>query len=267
VSDEPILKVENVGKTYGSNTNTVHALKGVTAELHMGEVLAIFGPSGSGKTTFLMIAGLVDVPSTGRVLFKEQVIATPSTELGNLRTFRRNHIGFVFQRSNLIPFMTAVENVQVAMQLNGVSNRVANDHAWHLLHQLKVDHRGDAMPQQLSGGEQQRVAIARALANRPALLFADEPTGALDSERGREVMALFRELADTDGVAICVVTHDPRAVNLFDRIIEMADGEIGNEYLRRAGAPIGEQVGVGSLLGPLFDPDSWHIRSGRPQAL
>ena len=123
------------------------------------------------------------------------------------------------------------------------------------------------MPQQLSGGEQQRVAIARALANRPALIFADEPTGALDSMHGREVMALFRELADNDGVAICIVTHDPRAVDLLDRIIEMADGEIGNEYLRRTRSALGEQIDAANLLGPLFNPDSWHVRSRQSQVL
>ena len=260
MSGDPILLVDQVFKVYGSAGNAVRAINGVTAELRTGEVLAIFGPSGSGKTTFLMIAGLIDVPTSGRVMFRGNVIATPSTELNELRTFRRAHIGFVFQRSNLIPFLTAVENVQVAMQLNDVSNKIAADRAWHLLRQLHVDHRGNAMPQQLSGGEQQRVAIARALANKPSLIFADEPTGALDSVRGRQVMALFRELADTEGVAICVVTHDPRSLDVFDRIIEMNDGVIGKEYLRREKEIPSHEIDLHNLFGPLFKIDKWHAR-------
>jgi putative ABC transport system ATP-binding protein len=227
-----LLEVDNVIKLYGSGGSVVRAINGVSIDLRAGEVLAIFGPSGSGKTTFLMIAGLIDVPDSGRVLFRGEIIATPTTELDALRTFRRRHIGFVFQRANLIPFLTAVENVQVAMHLNGIARQEAAERAWFLLQQLHVDHRGHAMPHQLSGGEQQRVAIARALANKPSLIFADEPTGALDSVRGRQVMALFRELADTENVAVCVVTHDPRSVDLFDRIVAMNDGAIGQEYRR-----------------------------------
>ncbi len=232
MSSRALLEVENVVKVYGSAGSVVRAVDGVSVELKAGEVLAIFGPSGSGKTTFLMIAGLIDIPDSGRVLFRGEVIATHATELDDLRTFRRRHIGFVFQRANLIPFLTAVENVQVAMHLNGVARKEAAARAWFLLRQLHVDHRGHAMPHQLSGGEQQRVAIARALANKPSLIFADEPTGALDSVRGRQVMALFRELADTENVAVCIVTHDPRSVDLFDRIIAMSDGTIGREYRR-----------------------------------
>ncbi len=248
MSDWPLLQVDNVVKIFDVAGSAVRAIDGVSVELNAGEVLAIFGPSGSGKTTFLMIAGLIDVPNSGRVLFGGEVIATPATELNDLRTFRREHIGFVFQRANLIPFLTAVENVQVTMYLNGVSRLEAAERAWSLLQQLHVDHRGNAMPHQLSGGEQQRVAIARALANKPSIIFADEPTGALDSVRGRQVMALFRELADSEHVAVCVVTHDPRSVDLFDRIIEMNDGTIGREYRGPCiEQPAGSQAGGADL--------------------
>jgi putative ABC transport system ATP-binding protein len=223
---EPILAVEGAYKTYGAGANEVRALNGVTVQHRAGEVLAILGPSGSGKTTFLMIAGLIDVPTRGRVSYFGKVIASPSTELDQLRKFRQCHIGFVFQRSNLIPFLNALENVQIAMQLSETPRKLAIERARYLLRRLRVDHRAHALPHHLSGGEQQRIAIARALANGPRMIFADEPTGALDSLHGRQVMALFRELADTEGVSVCVVTHDPRSMDLFDRIIEMNDGAV-----------------------------------------
>ena len=260
MSAEAILLVENAYKTYGAGDNEVRAMNGVTVEHRAGEVLAIFGPSGSGKTTFLMVAGLIDVPSSGRVWYRGKVIASPTTELDQLRKFRQKHIGFVFQRSNLIPFLTALENVQVAMQLCDTPRKLALERARYLLSQLSVDHRANALPQQLSGGEQQRVAIARALANRPVLIFADEPTGALDSVYGRQVMALFRELADTEGVALCVVTHDPRSIDLFDRIIEMNDGTIGREYYRQERYVFGDKFDPDNPIGPLFKPENWRER-------
>jgi putative ABC transport system ATP-binding protein len=226
MSADPVLLVEGAYKTYGEGANEVRALNGVTIEHRAGEVLAIFGPSGSGKTTFLMIAGLIDVPSRGKVWFRGQLVASPFTQLDRLRKLRQTNIGFVFQRSNLIPFLTALENVQVAMQLCQMPKKLAEERAWSLLARLRVEHRAHAFPQHLSGGEQQRIAIARALANRPTLILADEPTGALDSVHGRQVMALFRELADTEGVSVCAVTHDPRSIDLFDRVVEMNDGAV-----------------------------------------
>jgi putative ABC transport system ATP-binding protein len=261
MTDEPILLMDNATKIYDAPGSAVRALDSVTAQVRAGQVLAIFGPSGSGKTTFLMIAGLIDVPTQGGVVFHGKTIATPETELNELRAFRRQHIGFVFQRANLIPFLTAVENVQVAMHLNDVPQKEAVPRAWSLLEKLDVGHRGNSLPQQLSGGEQQRVAIARALANKPCLIFADEPTGALDSLRGRQVMELFRELADTERVAVCVVTHDPRSIDLFDRIIEMSDGAIRTEYARlSSGRTFKSEVDPHSLLGPLFKSDNWEAK-------
>jgi putative ABC transport system ATP-binding protein len=257
MSRDAILLVENAWKSYGEGGTKVHALNGVTVEHRPGEVLGIFGPSGSGKTTFLMIAGLIDVPTSGTVLYRNKVIAAPATDLDQLRKFRRKHIGFVFQRSNLIPFLTALENVQVAMQMCDWPRKLAVDRAWSLLTRLGVHHRADALPQQLSGGEQQRVAIARALGNRPTLIFADEPTGALDSVRGRQVMALFRELADTEGVSVCVVTHDPRSIDLFDRIIEMNDGAIAREHHRMDKYVLGNEFDLHNPLGPLFTQENW----------
>ncbi len=258
MSADAILVVEHACKIYDAGANEVRALNGVTVEHRAGEVLAIFGPSGSGKTTFLMIAGLIDVPSAGRVRYHGQVVASPTTELDLLRKFRREHIGFVFQRSNLIPFLTALENVQVAMELCDSPKKAAMERAWHLLARLNVGHRANSFPHQLSGGEQQRVAIARALANKPALIFADEPTGALDSVHGRQVMELFRELADTERVAVCVVTHDPRSIDLFDRIMEMTDGRVVQEHRRSERYKYSGSFNPQHAIGPLFDHENWH---------
>ena len=221
-----ILHAENVTKVYEAGGVPVTAINHVTVSLYPGKVLAIFGPSGSGKTTFLMMAGLIDAPTSGEVLFRGQTISNPKSKLSELSAFRRRHIGFVFQRANLIPFLTAIENVEIALQLNDVPHTSAKERALSLLNLLNVGRRANSFPQQLSGGEQQRVAIARALANRPSLLFADEPTGALDSVHGRQVLSLFREVADQEGVAVCVVTHDTRATEFFDDTVFMNDGAI-----------------------------------------
>jgi putative ABC transport system ATP-binding protein len=142
----------------------------------------------------------------------------------NLRAFRRRHVGFVFPKSNLIPFLSAVENVQIALELNGNSSRAARRTAMQLLEDLGVADRADNLPSMLSGGQQQRVAVARALANEPGIILADEPTAALDSRRGRQVMELFAKVAHEHGAGVIVVTHDQRALDVFDTTYEMEDG-------------------------------------------
>jgi putative ABC transport system ATP-binding protein len=209
--------------------STVYALRNVSISINSGELLGIFGPSGAGKTTLLMIAGLLDTPSSGAVLFKHQVISAPGVELNHLRRFRRQHIGFVFQKPNLIPFLTAIGNVKIALLINDEDKKTATDRAQFLLEKFGIGDRADNLPVELSGGEQQRVAIARALANSPELIFADEPTANLDSSRGRQVMETFRQLADYERVSVCVVTHDTRSNDLFDRRIELCDGTIVNQ--------------------------------------
>jgi putative ABC transport system ATP-binding protein len=226
VSQAPLLSVEQVSKVYKAGGATVHALRNASLAIRVGELIGIFGPSGSGKTTFLMMAGLLDRPTQGVVRFKGEVVSDPERKLDYLRDFRCKHIGFVFQKPNLIPFLNAAANVQVALKISGMTQSDAVVRARFLLEQFGIGERQGHMPIQLSGGEQQRVAVARSLANNPELILADEPTASLDRARGRQVMETFRRLADFGRVSICVVTHDNRHDDLFDRRIEIADGQI-----------------------------------------
>jgi len=224
VSVRPELRLENVSKTYRAGGGDVLALAETSLTLKPGTLTGIIGPSGSGKTTMLMIAGVLEPPSTGRVVYGEQVISHADAELNTLRDFRRRHIGFVFQKANLIPFLNAFDNVRIALEINDVRGRAVTTRVQTLLESLDIAHRVKNFPNQLSGGEQQRVAIARALANNPSVLLADEPTAALDVTRSTQIMNLFRNLADKQGVSICVVTHDHRWISLFDNVLELEDG-------------------------------------------
>jgi putative ABC transport system ATP-binding protein len=230
MSKEILVSVEQVSKTYRAGDTTVHALRKASLAIRAGELVGIFGPSGSGKTTFLMMTGLLDRPTHGIVRFKGQPVSDPQAQLDHLRDFRCKHIGFVFQKPNLIPFLNAAANVQVALKISGMPNSDSATRARFLLEQFGIGERAQHMPAQLSGGEQQRVAVARALANRPELILADEPTASLDRLRGRQVMETFRRLADFEKVSICVVTHDSRHDDLFDRRIEIADGQIVRDF-------------------------------------
>ena len=227
----PILSVVGASKIFQSGETEIVALDDVSLDIFEGEVLGIVGPSGSGKTTLLMIAGLIETPTTGYVRFLGDMQINGGTQLNTLTDMRRQNIGFVFQRANLIPFLSALENVQLAMQLDGAPSSEAHARATELLNELGLMHRAGNLPRQLSGGEQQRVAIARALANRPKIVFADEPTAALDSARGRKVIELFVQMARQQNVAVVVVTHDVRAAALVDRIVEMTDGRISSERM------------------------------------
>jgi putative ABC transport system ATP-binding protein len=224
--------------------STVLALDNVSLALHAGELVGIFGPSGCGKTTLLMVAGWLEAPTSGMVLFDEIPINQLATGETRRRDFRRRNIGFVFQKPNLIPFLTAVDNVALAMIIDGVPAATATRRAMELLDLLDVAHRAANHPASLSGGEQQRVAVARALANNPRLILADEPTAALDSSRGRRAMELLKSIAQSMGTAVAVVTHDTRSADLFDRTLEMEDGRIIAEQDRFAPAIIGEPTDV-----------------------
>ncbi len=222
---EVAARAENVTKTYGSNDRAVHALTGVSLTVRRGEFVAVMGPSGSGKSTLMhMMAGL-DAPTSGRVwLGDTEVTGLSDTDLTVLR---RRRVGFVFQSFNLVPTLTTRENILLPFDLDGrrpsSGERVRID---HLVHALGLTERLDHRPDQLSGGQQQRVAIARALATAPDLVFADEPTGNLDSRSSREVLALLRTAAREFGQSIAMVTHDPIAASRADRVVFVDDGRI-----------------------------------------
>ncbi|MBN1347197.1 MAG: ABC transporter ATP-binding protein [Phycisphaerae bacterium] len=224
MSDDPSIRTEGLTKVYGSGNTEVVALRDVDLSVRRGEVAALLGPSGSGKTTLVTVIGLTNAPTRGRIFIRGQLVMDGARPLTNLTRFRGKHIGYVFQRSNLVPFLTARENVQISMELDGWSRRAAHRRAMELLEELGVADRAGFYPPALSGGQQQRVAIARALANHPSVILADEPTAALDSHRGRQVMELFRTVAHERGAGVLVVTHDHRALDVFDTLHELEDG-------------------------------------------
>ena len=222
----PAVEAQGLTKIYGSGNTEVIAMNDVSLSVARGEVVALLGPSGSGKSTLLTAIGLINPPTSGKVSIGGVAVLDADRALVNLRAFRREHIGFVFQKANLIPFLNALQNVQIALEINGESARDARHRAMELLEYLGVADRARNLPTALSGGQQQRIAVARALANRPNLILADEPTAALDSHRGRQVMELFRQVAHEQGAGVIVVTHDHRALDAFDRTLEMEDGRL-----------------------------------------
>jgi putative ABC transport system ATP-binding protein len=226
MNDTLAIETRSLTKVYGSGNTEVVAMRDATIEVRRGEVMALLGPSGAGKSTFLTAVGLINPPTSGQILIGDVEVLDGPSPLVNLRTFRRKHIGYVFQKSNLIPFLSARENVQVALELNGSTPWAARRRALKLLEELGVADRAEHKPSMLSGGQQQRVAVARALANDPSVILADEPTAALDSHRGRQVMELFRRVAHEHGAGVIVVTHDQRTLEIFDTIYEMEDGTI-----------------------------------------
>jgi putative ABC transport system ATP-binding protein len=222
----PAIEAISVSKIYGHGQTEVIALNDVSLSVARGEVIALLGPSGAGKSTLLTAMALINPPTSGRIVIGGELVMDGEDAKIDLRKFRRQHLGFVFQKANLIPFLTALENVQVAMEINDMPSRDARQRALYLLDHLGIADRANNLPDALSGGQQQRVAVARALANQPSLILADEPTAALDSHRGRQVMELFAQVAHESGAGVIVVTHDTRALDVFDRIIEMEDGRL-----------------------------------------
>ncbi len=224
------LEAHDLTKVYGHGHTEVVALRDASMRVRRGEVVALLGPSGAGKSTFLSCVGLITLPTHGRVIVGGLPAVDGRRALVDLRRARRERIGFVFQKSNLIPFLSALENVQVVSDLVERRTVVSRRRAMDLIETLGVGARAFNMPSQLSGGEQQRVTIARALVNQPSLVLADEPTAALDSTRGRQVMELFRDVAHGHGAGVIVVTHDHRALDVFDTIYEMEDGVLRSGF-------------------------------------
>ncbi|MEU3447992.1 ABC transporter ATP-binding protein [Streptomyces thermolilacinus] len=220
----PMVRVEDLRRSYGSGAAAVHALRGVSFEVARGELVALKGRSGSGKTTLLNLVGGLDTPDGGRVA----VDGTDLADLGEegLLELRRDRVGFVFQSFALIPILTAAENVGVPMRMRRADPAEREERVRLLLSMVGLADHAEQRPTEMSGGQQQRVAIARALANRPALLLADEPTGQLDAETGRAMMELLRAVVRGEGVTALVATHDAALLDLADRVLELHDGVI-----------------------------------------
>ncbi|WP_341251045.1 ABC transporter ATP-binding protein [Euzebya pacifica] len=217
------LELDTVRKTYGEGEQQVVALDDVSMQVANDEMVILVGPSGSGKTTLLTVAGALLQPTSGRVVVGDEDIGTLDGK--KLAAFRRDRIGFVFQSVNLVPFLTARENLLVVRDFGGSRiDRAAKERADQLLDELGLGGRADNLPSQLSGGQKQRVAIGRALMNDPALVLVDEPTSALDSELGQQVMELLRREVKDRGVAAIVVTHDERVLDYGDRTVRIVDG-------------------------------------------
>jgi len=229
------IEVQNLTKIYGRGDTAVTGIAEASLQVAPGELVAILGPSGSGKTTLLTSIGLINEPTHGKVILDGTTVADERWIPGiDLKRIRREKIGFIFQFHNLIPFLTALENVMIALEINDTTAKDAKKRAIELLEALNLSHRLNNYPVALSGGELQRVAIARALANRPKMILADEPTAALDTENGKNVMALLKELALKNHSAILVVTHDHRMVENFDKIYDVRDGHIVDEKTNSA---------------------------------
>lgn len=222
---ENAIIAQNIKRYFkAGDGTTVHALDGVSMEIKKGTLAILKGRSGSGKTTLLNILSALDMPTEGSVQFLDKNLEQMTEK--DREMLRRYELGFVFQSIALIPTMTAYENVEFALRLakNDVINENTHDRVSELLERVGLSKRMDHMPDQLSGGEQQRVAIARAVVHRPKVVFADEPTGALDTAAGFEVMRLFRELIDDEDITIVMTTHDPNLMELGDEVFELSDG-------------------------------------------
>jgi putative ABC transport system ATP-binding protein len=221
---DKVLAVDDVVKVFEEGSQRVEVLRGVSLSVKPGEVLALEGPSGSGKTTLLSIMGCILSPTSGKVTVAGREVEPHRPE--RLREVRRRSIGFVFQQYNLFPALTALENVEYALNVKGVRGQAAEREAARALDQVGLEDRKAFLPRDLSGGQKQRVAIARALAGSPQVLLADEPTANLDSAVGAQVLDLFRNLAKRENKALVIVTHDPKVRDVADRVVGIRDGRL-----------------------------------------
>src|SRR4051794_32685632 len=216
------VRLESVSKVYGRGDSAVTALNDISLALASGSFTAMMGPSGSGKSTFLQCAAGLDRPTSGSIYLGETDLAGLSEDA--LSRLRRESVGFVFQSFNLVPSLSAVQNITLPLRLG--KRKPEKQWLSEVIERVGLTNRARHKPGELSGGQQQRVAIARALVSRPRVIFADEPTGALDTRAGRDVLALLRELVDLDGRTVVMVTHDPAAAAYADQVILLADGQI-----------------------------------------
>ena len=234
-----MIQTENLTKIYQMGDDEVHALNGASFSIEKGEMVAIMGPSGSGKSTLMSIIGCLDVPTGGRYILDGASVE--SMEDSELAEIRGRKIGFVFQQFNLLARTSALENVMLPLTYAGISGKERQERARKALERVGLAERMYHAPNELSGGQQQRVAIARAIVNEPAILLADEPTGALDSKTGEEIMELFQSLHREQGQTVILVTHDPHVARHTNRIIKLSDGYIISDDVNpepiKAGTP------------------------------
>jgi putative ABC transport system ATP-binding protein len=230
----PAARAESLTKVYGSGDAEVRALDGVTVAFERAKYTAIMGPSGSGKSTLMHVCAGLDEATSGRVFIGDTDLTTLKDK--DLTRLRRDHIGFIFQAFNLVPTLTAAENVTLPLDIAG--RKPEQDWLDRIIDMVGLRDRLRNRPSQLSGGQQQRVAAARALVSRPEIVFADEPTGNLDSRAGAEVLSFLRDSADSHGQTVVMVTHDPTAASYAHRVIFLADGQIVDEMT----APTADQV-------------------------
>ena len=221
---QSIVRTKGVTKVYRMGTNEVHALRGIDLEIKAGEYVSIMGPSGSGKSTLFNMIGGLDKPTAGKVYIEEVDVA--QLDAYELAWLRCRKIGYIFQTFNIIPVMTALENVMLPMTFAGLTTDEARDKGAELLDLVGLGDRLNHKPFELSGGQQQRVAVARALANDPTLILADEPTGNLDLATGREIIDLLKKMNQTRGVTVISNTHDHKMVSVSDRIVRIQDGQV-----------------------------------------
>jgi putative ABC transport system ATP-binding protein len=222
-----VLEARQVTKSYVEGRETVPVLAGVSLDLERGEVVVLEGPSGSGKTTLLFILGCLLTPTSGRVVIEGEAVDPRRPD--RLPELRKRSIGFVFQQFNLFPALTALENVEYALNVRGVRSTEARREARRVLEAVEMSDRRRARPRDLSGGQKQRVAIARALAGRTAIILADEPTASIDSRLAVQILDLFARLARDEDRAVLIVSHDPKARAIADRIIRIEDGRLLDE--------------------------------------
>jgi len=238
-----MIQTENLMKVYQMGDNEVRALDGASFTINKGEMVAVMGPSGSGKSTLMSIIGCLDAPTSGKYMLDGLAVETMSEV--ELAEVRGRKIGFVFQQFNLLARTSALDNVMLPLTYAGVSGKDRNDRAMKALDRVGLSQRTHHTPSELSGGQQQRVAIARALVNEPAIILADEPTGALDSKTGVEIMELFQSLHKDNGQTVILVTHDSYVARHTDRIIKLSDGKIVSDEVNKnpikAGTPRTEE--------------------------